>query len=221
MTTVPTLTESQFFVLRLLLQLHGNGWVAKETLRRNLRDEYFRREDEQDGDVELPGEAHDQLGQILHRLTAAGLLMTQGHGRTREWQAGPMTDLLREQGYLDGDVSPPLRKTRRTDEKAAEFVEALHIAKLWEVTLMSADREISLKEQARLARELFRRLYIPHLRVRVATGSMCYWVHVKYPCHCNGPADDVTSKLHEILEHAFPGFTGNERGSNRWHIHAY
>jgi hypothetical protein len=220
MTAVPTMTESQFLTLRLLLQLHGNGWTAKGTLRRNLLDEYIRREDEKDDGAEIAGVAHNQLGQVLRALTAAGLLITRGQGPTREWQAGPMTDLLREQGYLDGDASPPLRKTRRIDEKAAEFDEGLRIAKLWEVPVMStADWHMPLKEQARLTRELFRRLNIPHLRVRMATASMCSNVKVRYPCFLNGSAQDARPKLHEILNLAFPGLAAYE--ASRWFINDY
>jgi hypothetical protein len=62
------------------------------------------------------------------------------------------------------------------------------------------------REQARLTRELFRRLRVPHMRVRMARGAHCFWVYVEYPpLQEKGERIDAREKVQAVLGRAFPG----------------
>jgi hypothetical protein len=103
--------------------------------------------------------------------------------------------------------------------------------KLWEllkevnelrIPVMARDRYIPRKEQARLARELFKRLGLKGLGARVTRGFNCSTVHIKVPRLQHSPEEHKTNwrdtgncqackfdryardKLDEILARAFP-----------------
>ena len=67
------------------------------------------------------------------------------------------------------------------------------------------DRRIGMKKQAQLARELFKTLSLKGIRVRMATGSMCFMVDVIAPrSHDSTVNRQVREHLEELLARTFP-----------------
>lgn len=108
--------------------------------------------------------------------------------------------------------------------KAVRVLAALKEVNELRIPVVCRDRFIPRKEQARLARELFKKLGIKGVGVRVSTGAKCITVHVRVPqmIHAACPPGEKWSqhdtkaceaciyrryaldKLAEILGRAFP-----------------
>jgi uncharacterized protein (TIGR02996 family) len=97
-------------------------------------------------------------------------------------------DWLRESGK-DRDADHEEARIKRHHEATALHA-ALRKVNYLTVPVKTRDRHVGMKEQARLCRELFRELKLPHLSVTQATGSMCTWVNVRFPELIRGPLED-------------------------------
>ena len=91
------------------------------------------------------------------------------------------------------------------DVSAEKFLEQLRQIDVTKLPVMCRDRGISMKDQAKLARSLFKQLGLKGIRVRMATGANCFWVNIIPPY-----ADDydmqltIREHLKELLARSFP-----------------
>jgi hypothetical protein len=81
-----------------------------------------------------------------------------------------------------------------------DFAVALDAVNLDKVPVVSTDRSIERKEQARLARQPFRRLGLGGVSFTAPRYSMAQGVDVKLPA----PSGDARGKVLTILARAFP-----------------
>jgi hypothetical protein len=87
------------------------------------------------------------------------------------------------------------------------------------IPVMSANRGIPRKEQAKLARDLFKSLHVSHLSITTPNYSMAQSVHVTMPrrndyetgehgeyldCEAVTSNNNARAKIREILARAFP-----------------
>jgi len=88
---------------------------------------------------------------------------------------------------------------------ADALLEQLRQIDVTKLPTMCRDRNIGMKEQAKLARSLFKRLGLKGIRVRMATGANCFWVHI-IPPHADDCDVQVAIREHlkEILARSFP-----------------
>lgn len=66
-------------------------------------------------------------------------------------------------------------------EERLRYIEVMELNYADTIPIKTTNRGCGQKTQARLARELFRELAIPHVSVTCATGSFCFWVNVEFP----------------------------------------
>lgn len=115
-----------------------------------------------------------------------------------------------------------LAAMEKAHEKAVLLWATLKEVNELRIPIMSRDRGIGMKEQSRLAQELFKKLGVKGLRVRMSRGANCFGVDVHTPemkhnpplpgtwKHDNDNCDGckyrryVRDKLCEILARAFP-----------------
>jgi hypothetical protein len=75
------------------------------------------------------------------------------------------------------------------------------------IPVMTRDRHIPQKVQARFTRGFFQELKLPGVSVKMATGSMCFWVNVDIP----GRHDFAYLRtLCDDAGHAGPGYVENK-----------
>ncbi len=111
-------------------------------------------------------------------------------------------------------------KTTQHDT-AVKLQEALQFVNELRIPVVSRDERITLKERAKLARQLFGQLGLKGISVMVATGAWCTWVVIHIPKMQHDPdlhkqrkhrgvcpacvyLEKTRLKLEEILLRAFP-----------------
>jgi hypothetical protein len=90
-------------------------------------------------------------------------------------------------------------------EQAVALREALSKLNEGTVPVVCRNENVTLKERARRARQLFRELGLTGVSARLPRGANCLWVQVRYPRASNIEIDAKNRlALEEILQRAFP-----------------